>query len=53
MNMHNNMIEEEIYNDEHPEEVKAKQMQREYERKANEAWLKRIKKQQNGNENNE
>lgn len=53
MNMHNEMLAQQVYNNEHPEEVKAKQAQREYERKANEAWIKKLQKTQEGNSEND
>lgn len=53
MNMHNEMLTQQVYNNEHPEEVKAKQAQREYERKANEAWIKKLQKTQKENSEND
>lgn len=42
MKMHDNMIEQQIYEKEHPEEIKAYKEMREKERKANIAWIKKI-----------
>ena len=56
MQMHNKMIADQIYEDEHPEEIKAYKEQKEQERKANIAWIKKIikeQKTQKGNKENE
>lgn len=49
MNMHNKMIEEQIYEQEHPKLMAAYQEKREMERKQNIAWIKKIMKEQKDN----